>query len=111
MSTQVKFQNKLGFQILYNFRGANSTAQTRSAAVHAIDFGASKNLLKDKATVLFDVNNLFALRKYSNTTRGNDYMIVQTNIPNAARYRLTFVYRLNLKENQAVRRAKSSNRN
>ena len=111
VSTQVKLPKKSGLQVLYNFRGANATAQTRSAAVHAIDFGASKILLKDKATLLFDVNNLFSLRKYKNTTTGNDYVITKTDIPNAARYRLTFVYRLNLKENQAVRQAKSSNRN
>jgi outer membrane receptor protein involved in Fe transport len=59
VSTQIRLQKKLGFQMLYNFRGANATVQTRSATVHAIDFGASKGLLKDKATLLFDVNNLF----------------------------------------------------
>ncbi|WP_299467313.1 hypothetical protein [Mucilaginibacter sp.] len=40
-----------------------------------------------------------------------DYVLAQTNNPNAARHRLTFVYSLNLKESQAVRQAKNGNRN
>ncbi|MBO9691621.1 TonB-dependent receptor [Chryseobacterium sp.] len=111
LSTQLKLKNKLSFQILYNFRGANATAQTRTNAVHSIDFGCSKTFLKDKATVTFDVSNLFELRKLSSRTMGTDYVINQTNIPNAARYRLTLVYRLNLKDNQSIRQAKSGNRN
>ncbi|KIO76874.1 TonB-dependent receptor [Pedobacter lusitanus] len=111
LSTQVKFQHKLALQCRYNYTGAQSNAQTYSATIHNIDFGASKNLFSDKATLLFDVSNVFNLRKYRTITTGNDYMLAQTNSPNAARYRLTFVYRLNLKENQSVRQAKSGNRN
>ncbi|RAJ28826.1 outer membrane beta-barrel family protein [Pedobacter cryoconitis] len=111
LSTQVKFKNKLSLQCRYNFTGAQSNAQSYSAAMNYIDLGASKNLLKDKATLLLDITNLFNLHKYQTTTTGNDYILAQTSIPNAARYRLTFVYRLNLKENQSVRQAKSGNRN
>lgn len=111
VSAQLKLKDKLAFQTLYNFRGANATAQTRAEALHSIDFGCSKTFLKDKATVMFDINNLFDLRKSKSITTGLDYMISQTNIPNAARYRLTLVYRLNLKDNEAARQAKSGNRN
>ncbi|MBK1896039.1 TonB-dependent receptor [Chryseobacterium paridis] len=111
LSAQVKLKDKLAFQTLYNFRGTNATAQTHTNAVHSIDFGCSKTFLKDKATVTFDVSNLFDLRKLGSRTTGQDYVINQTNIPNAARYRLTLVYRLNLKDSQSVRQAKSGNRN
>lgn len=110
-SMQVKLKNKLAFQTLYNFRGAKATAQTRADALHSIDFGSSKTFLKDKATIMFDMSNLFELRKLTSRTTGADYLISQTNIPNASRYRLTLVYRLNLKDNQAIRQAKSGNRN
>ncbi|SHE94745.1 outer membrane beta-barrel family protein [Chryseobacterium sp. OV279] len=110
VSAQLKLKNKLAFQMLYNFRGANATAQTRTDALHSIDFGLSKTFLKDKATLMFDVSNLFGLRKSNSRTVGTDYEISQTNIPNAARYRLTLVYRFNQKDNQAVRQAKSGNR-
>ncbi|WP_223605753.1 TonB-dependent receptor [Chryseobacterium sp. OSA05B] len=110
VSAQLKLKNKLAFQTLYNFRGANATAQTRTDALHSIDFGLSKTFLKDKATLMFDVSNLFGLRKSNSRTVGADYEISQTNIPNAARYRLTLVYRFNQKDNQTVRQAKSGNR-
>lgn len=111
VSTQVKLKNKLAFQTLYNFRGANATAQTRADALHSIDIGCSKTILKDRATLMFDVSNLFGLRKLKGRTIGSDYEISQTSIPNAARYRLTLVYRFNQKDNQTVRQAKSGNRN
>ncbi|WP_172277972.1 outer membrane beta-barrel family protein [Chryseobacterium sp. LAM-KRS1] len=111
LSAQLKLKDKLSFQTIYNFRGANATAQTHTNAVHSIDFGCSKTFLKDRATVTFDVSNLFELRKLRSVTTGADYVINQTNIPNAARYRLTLVYRLNIKDNQAVRQAKTGNRN
>lgn len=111
LSTQLKLKNKLALQALYNFRGANATSQTHTNALHSIDLGCSKTFLKDKATVSFDVSNLFGLRKITTRTAGLDYLIDQTSIPNAARYRLTLVYRLNLKDNQSVRQAKSGNRN
>jgi len=111
LSSQLKLRNKLSFQALYNFRGANATAQTRSATLNSIDFGSSKTFWKDRATAMFDVSNLFELRKFKSKTTGVDYLISQTNIPNAGRYRLTLVYRLNLKENQNVRQAGSGNRN
>lgn len=110
VNAQIKMKDKLAFQTLYNFRGANATAQTRTDALHSIDFGLSKTFLKDKATLMFDVSNLFGLRKSNSRTVGSDYEISQSNIPNAARYRLTLVYRFNQKDNQTVRQAKSGNR-
>jgi len=110
VSAQLKLKNKLAFQTLYNFRGANATVQTHTSALHSIDFGLSKTFLKDKATFMFDISNLLGLRKSKSRTAGADYEISQTSIPNAARYRLTLVYRFNQKDNQTVRQAKSGNR-
>ncbi|MBB2146556.1 TonB-dependent receptor [Pedobacter sp. LMG 31464] len=111
ISTQIKLPKKLSLQGRYNFTGAQSNAQSRTASIHNIDFGAAKTFLKDKATLIFDVTNLFNLRKFETTTTGSNYLLSQVNSPNAARYRLTFVYKLNLKENQGARQAKAGNRN
>lgn len=110
VSAQLKLKSRLAFQTLYNFRGANATAQTHTDALHSIDFGLSKTFLRDKATIMFDISNLFGLRKSISKTTGVDYEISQVSIPNAARYRLTLVYRFNQKDNQTVRQAKSGNR-
>ncbi|WP_208745807.1 outer membrane beta-barrel protein [Pedobacter kyonggii] len=82
LSTQVKLPKKLSFQGRYNFSGA----QSKTASTHNIDLGVSKTFLKDKATLIFDVANLFNLRKFETTTIGTNYLLTQVNSPNAARY-------------------------
>lgn len=111
LSTQVKLPSKFSFQGRYNFRGAQQNAQTKNDALQSLDFGLSKTLLKDKATIVFDVSNAFDLRQNKSTTTGTDYYIRENSMPNAARYRLSFVYRFNLTDPKAIRQASSANRN
>lgn len=111
ISTQIKLPKKFSVQGRYNFNGAQSNAQSRTASIRNIDLGAGKTFWNNKASLLFDVANLFNLRKFETTTTGTNYLLSQINSPNAARYRLTFVYKLNLKDNQGARQAKSGNRN
>lgn len=111
LSTQIKLPSKFSFQGRYNFLGAKRDAQTTNEALQSIDFGLSKLLLKDKATIVFDVTNAFNLRQIKNTTTGSDYVINNNIIPNAARYRLSFVYRFNLTDPKVIRQAKDANRN
>ncbi|MEP6931219.1 MAG: outer membrane beta-barrel family protein [Flavobacterium sp.] len=111
LTTQIKLPAKFSFQGRYNFRGAQSNAQNSNKALQSLDFGMSKILLKDKATLVFDVTNAFNLRQNKSTTIGTDYVFTETSIPNAARYRLSFVYRFNLTDSKVIRQAKSANRN
>lgn len=111
LNTQIKLPVKFSFQGRYNFRGAQQNAQTKNDALQSLDFGLSKTLLKDKATLVFDVTNAFNLRQNKSTTTGTDYYIAENSIPNAARYRLSFVYRFNLTDPKAIRQANSANRN
>ena len=111
LSTQIKLPAKFSFQGRYNFRGAQQNAQTKNEVLQSVDFGLSKILLKDKATIVFDVSNAFNLRQNKSTTIGTNYLINQNSIPNAARYRLSFVYRFNLTDPKGIRQANTSNRN
>mgnify|MGYP003575408558 CR=1 FL=1 len=111
LSTQLKLPAKFSFQGRYNFRGAQQNAQTKNDALQSIDFGLSKILLKDKATIVFDVTNAFNLRQNKSTTTGTDYLFTENSIPNATRYRLSFVYRFNLSDPNSIRQANSANRN
>lgn len=111
LSTQIKLPSKFSFQGRYNFRGEKRNAQTTNEALQSIDFGLSKLLLKDKATIVFDVTNAFNLRQNKSVTTGTDYIINENSIPNAARYRLSFVYRFNLTDSKGIRQAKDANRN
>ncbi|RZJ53975.1 MAG: TonB-dependent receptor [Flavobacterium sp.] len=111
LNTQVKLPAKFSFQGRYNFRGAQQNAQTRNNSLQSLDFGLSKILLKDKATIVFDVSNAFNLRQNKSTTIGTDYLLNENSIPNAARYRLSFVYRFNLTDPKVIRQANDANRN
>ena len=111
LSTQIKLPSKFSFQGRYNFRGEKRNAQTTNKALQSIDFGLSKLLLKDKATIVFDVTNAFNLRQNKSITTGADYVIRDNSIPNAARYRLSFVYRFNLIDPKGIRQANDANRN
>lgn len=111
LSTQIKLPAKYSFQGRYNFRGVQHNAQTRNAALQSLDIGLSKVLLKDKATLVFDVTNAFNLRQNKSTTIDTNYLFTETSIPNAARYRLSFVYRFNLTDPKVIRQANSANRN
>jgi len=111
LSTQIKLPAKFSFQGRYNFRGEKRNAQTTNEALQSIDFGLSKLLLKDKATIVFDVTNAFNLRQFKSVTTGSDYVFRDNSIPNAARYRLSFVYRFNLTDTKAIRQANDANRN
>jgi len=111
LSTQIKLPAKFSFQGRYNFRGAQQNAQTKNEVLQSVDFGLSKILLKDKVTIVFDVSNAFNLRQNKSTTIGTNYLINQNSIPNAARYRLSFVYRFNLTDPKGIRQANTSNRN
>jgi outer membrane receptor protein involved in Fe transport len=111
LSTQLKLPSKFSFQGRYNFRGEQRNAQTINNSLQSVDFGLSKVFLKDKATLVFDVTNAFGLRQNKSTTTGTDYFFTENNIPNAARYRLSFVYRFNLTDPKMIRQANSANRN
>ncbi|WP_046246638.1 TonB-dependent receptor domain-containing protein [Hymenobacter terrenus] len=108
--TKFKLPAKFNLQARYDFSGAQRNAQTRVAAIHVASFGLSKNLLADKATLSLDGSNIFNTNQTRTQTTGEDFVFNQVNNRNAARYRLGFVYRFNLKEGQAIRQAKSSNR-
>ncbi|WP_238698710.1 hypothetical protein [Flavobacterium circumlabens] len=60
---------------------------------------------------MFDLTNAFNLCQNKSTTIGTDYYVTENSIPNAARYRLSFVCRFNLTYPKAMRQANSANRN
>jgi hypothetical protein len=106
----LKLPAKFSLQVRYDLTSAQRNAQTCTAALHVASFGLSKNLLGDQATLTLDGNNIFNSNQTRTRTTGENFVFSQVSNRNAARYRLGFVYRFNLKETQAIRQAKSSNR-
>lgn len=111
LGVRLKFIHDFVFQARSNFIGEQRNAQSRTKSLYYIDMGLSKNLLKDKMTIVFDVINVFDSRQYKTLTKGENYTFNRTNNNSATRYRLSIAYRFNRKENQAERKEKSGNRN
>lgn len=110
VSGQVKLPKQLGLQMRYNFTGTQRNAQTLTKATHSLDVGISKNYWKNKITVVIDGTNILNSRQYRTFTKGSNYTFNQISNPNAARYRMSIVYKFNNKEGQQVRQAKTGNR-
>ena len=109
-SAQLKLPDQLGLQVRYNFTGAQQSAQTLTKATHSLDLGISKNYLKNKITVVLDGTNMLNSRQYSTYTKGSNYTFDQISNPNAARYRVSILYKFNTKEGQQMRQAQTGNR-
>lgn len=110
VSLQLKLPKQFSFQSRYNLVGTQRNAQSTTKAINFVDIGASKTLLKDRATVVLEGANIFNSRQTRRTINGENYTLNQVVNFNAARYRLSFTYRFNTKSD-AARQAKSGNRN
>lgn len=111
LNSQIKLPFDFSFQAGYNFTGEKSNAQSKTRSLWYADFGLGKKLWNEKATIVFDGSNVFDTRKTRTLTTGSDFTLSQTFSRNAARYRLSFVFRFNKQEGQGIRNQKRSNRN
>lgn len=110
-STQLKLPASFAMQARYSLTGPQNNAQSRTRAIHNVDVALSKNLLQNRATLALDGTNLLNTNQTRTRTLGRTFDFYQVSNRNAARYRLSFAYRFNLKEGRAIRQASSSNRN
>ncbi|MBC8082051.1 MAG: outer membrane beta-barrel protein, partial [Hymenobacter sp.] len=109
-STQLKLPASFAVQARYSVTGPQNNAQARTRAIHNTDVALSKNLLQNRATLSLDGTNLFNTNQTRTRTLGQTFDFNQISNRNAARYRLSFAYRFNLKDGRAIRQAKGSNR-
>ncbi len=110
LNTQLKLPHQFTVQSRFNYTGAQNNAQSKTRALYYVDAGLSKNLLQNKIALVLDGSNLFNSRQTRTLTTGENYTFYQLSNYNAARYRFSFVYRFNKKEDQSERQAKSGNR-
>ena len=109
-STQLKLPASFAVQARYSVTGPQNNAQARTRAIHNADVALSKNLLQNRATLTLDGTNLFDTNQTRTRTQGQTFDFSQVSNRNAARYRLSFMYRFNLKDGRAIRQARGSNR-
>lgn len=89
------------FQLSGNYEAPRVTAQGKRLSQYFMDFGASKDLLKNKATLGFNLTDLFNSRKWRSVTY-TDEIQSQTSFQWKQRsFRLVFTYRFNQQKKES----------
>ncbi len=94
---------KINWQTRLFYRGPFENAQSKSKGILSTDLGFSKDLFSEKATIAFNISDLFNSRKRrtdSFTPNTINYSEFQWRVRS---YNVTFVYRFNQKKNERQR--------
>ena len=99
LNSRITLPYKIEFQTNATYNAPQNTPQGSTLGILAANLGFSKDILKDKATLTLNINDVFNSRK----------RISETNIPSLSSYNemqmrvrqinLTFVYRFNVQKN------------
>lgn len=111
IDSRIKLPSDITIQTSFDYKGRTETAQEMIKSSYNMDFGMSKNLLKNKATITFNINNVFDSSEQYLTRVGNDFNYQSYRKRLGPKYSLTFMYRFNQKSNKRTRRPGRSNRN
>lgn len=108
-STKFNLPYKVDLQINGNYDGEQKTAQGRNRANSSMNLALSKDILKDKATISVNVNDVFNSRK-----RISDVDLPTVNSFSAMQWRqrqitATFTYRFNKQKNEREKQPKRMN--
>ncbi|WP_310557822.1 outer membrane beta-barrel family protein [Flavobacterium sp.] len=101
LNSKVTLPTKIDWQTNMNYFGDQKTAQGKFIGIFAMNLGFSKDVLKDKATLAFNISDVFNSRK----------MKIETLIPgvidayserqrSVRQFTLSFTYRLNKSKNE-----------
>ena len=100
LTSKVTLPNKIDWQTNFTYNGPQSNAQTRVKGIAAMNLGFSKDVLKDKATVALNVNDVFNSRKRRMVTDipGQIYSDMEMQF-RKRQITLSFTYRFNKQKN------------
>lgn len=110
-STSIQPSKTLKLQTRVYHIGEKSNAQTTTKGITYVNIAASKSILKNKGSIIFNVFNPFNSSQTREFITGDNFQINQIRNRNAQRFSLSFVYKFNQKASDKNRNAKRSNRN
>jgi outer membrane receptor for ferrienterochelin and colicins len=109
VNSRLTLPYKVEWQTSATYSGPSNTAQGRDLALYTMNTAFSKDILKDKATIAFNVSDIFNSRKRRS----------ETNLPSVSNYsefqwrkrqfNLSFTYRLNSKKTDRDKNAPRNN--
>lgn len=94
-SVNVTLPQRWRFQLSGNYEAPQVTAQGKRLSMYFMDFALSKDLLKNKATIGFNVSDLLNSRKWRSTVNTPDIQSETMFQWRQRSARLTFTYRFN----------------
>ena len=110
LTSKITLPNKIDWQTNITYNGAQKNAQGQVGGVFGMNLGFSKDVLKDKATIAFNVSDVFNSRKRIMDTYLSG--IVDTHAEMQWRERqftLSFTYRFNKLKNEKEKPVKKLN--
>ncbi len=110
-TTNIKFNSSTRMQTSFYYQGARSNVQITTEPIKNLNIGISKNILKNKGSIIFNASNILNTRIDKQEIVGTTYKINQERSRNAQRFSLSFVYKFNQKPSDKNRSANRSNRN
>jgi len=87
--------SKFNIQTSFAYQGERNSGQTLSKSIYRADFGMSKDLFNDKASVTVNVQNIFDSLVQEQFIVGEDYDIANNQKFSGRRFSVTFTYRFN----------------
>ncbi|MFQ3174383.1 MAG: outer membrane receptor for ferrienterochelin and colicins [Flavobacterium sp.] len=109
INSRLTLPYKIEWQASGTYSGPSNTAQGRDLGLYAINTAFSKDILKDKATIAFNVSDIFNSRKRrseTNLARVSNYSEFQWR---KRQFNLSFTYRLNKKKTDRDKNAPRNN--
>ena len=105
-SSRFKIKKKTDLQIRYNYRAPLLTTQGKRKSIYTIDLAASRDILKDKATLTLSIRDLFNSRRRRYISEGELFYSEGDFQWRARQAILTLNYRLNQKKQRARQRGR-----
>ena len=107
-SAKLPLPGKIDFQTNLFYRGASEDAQSRNKGILSTNMAFSKDIVKDKATLSLNINDLFNTRKRRSETRTDNVYTYSEFQWRQRSITLSFLYRFNEPQSQ---RNRNSERN
>ncbi|MEM7086919.1 MAG: outer membrane beta-barrel protein [Bacteroidota bacterium] len=97
-SSKVTLPAKVDWQTTAFYRGPRNNAQTESDGIFSLNLAFSKDVLKDKGTIGFNVRDLLNSRKRNSVTTTDNFISTSEFQWRERSFTLSFTYRLNQKK-------------
>lgn len=97
-SSKITLPSKIDWQTNAFYRGPRNNAQTESEGIFSLNLAFSKDILKDKGTIGFNVSDLLNSRKRNSVTDTDSFRSTSEFQWRERVFTLSFTYRLNQKK-------------